>query len=141
MRANGWWDNEERTVARYELPQGWTWQDLCALLDQTELIARKQRTPVHAIVELQTEPAPLAMQFDRATLEQGRAFACRAGEVSFAIAVVGASLLFKTLYTQFQLACTNGNARLHFVDNLAQARAVLAQYHRGADAYAFTATA
>lgn len=142
MRANGWWDNEERTIARYKLMPGWDWQDLCLLLDQTEAIARKQQSAVHCIIDMQdVEPAPIALQLCNSTLQDGRRFVTRAREVNFAIAVIGASLLIKTLYSRFEIAYTDGAARLHFVSSLEQARVLLSKYQGFGAGIAVTASA
>lgn len=52
MPINVCWDNEHRTVIRYEFIDSWTWQDLHAAIDRVDELVRDVPYSVHFIVDM-----------------------------------------------------------------------------------------
>ena len=123
---NAQWVNASKTIIRFSLDRGWSWDDLQGVLDRTEHFAELNAGRVDAIVDVSdVDSARPAEMLTLSAIETARQFARRSGGLSYEVVIVGASTTFKAVFQTHQMACMNGQSNVQFASSLEQARAQL----------------
>lgn len=121
-----YWENVGKTIIRFTLERGWTWNDLHAVLDRTEHYAELAGTRIDAIVDTsEVEPARTGQLMTLAMIDTAREFARRAAQIDYAVIIVGASNYFRATFQTHHLAFTDGRQRVHFASSIEVAHELL----------------
>jgi hypothetical protein len=123
---NAQWENSGKTIIRFTLDRGWSWNELHGVLDRAEHYAELTAGRVDAIVDVDgVDSARPAEMLSLSAMELARQFARRSGNLSYAVVIVGAGAAFKAMFHTQQIACRNGQANVQFANTVEQARAQL----------------
>lgn len=114
------WDNEHRTVIRYEFLNPWTWQDLSAAIDRVDEMIRDVPYTVHFIADM-TRGDTLPDKFLTHISALSRKVRGRDG----LIAVVNTNTFAQAVYGIFTRLNNNVMSRVVFTPSLQAARAHL----------------
>jgi len=142
MRANASWDNRDRTVVRYDLLHGWTWHDLALAVARAERLERDEARRIDILLDMR-EAEPVASQelFSLRIMSSGRAFAALAACFPRTMVIVGATPMIRAMFNHYYAACTVDEPNVHFVNDLDQARELIAAEQRREIVYAVVASA
>ena len=142
MRANASWDNRDRTVVRYDLLHGWTWHDLALAVVRAERLERDEARRIDVVLDMrEAEPVANPTLFSLRLMSSGRAFARLAACYPRVIVIAGATPVIRAMFNHYYATCTVDAPNVHFVDDLAQARELIAAEQRREIVYAVVASA
>lgn len=125
MAVTPHWDNDDKTVLRYDLAGRWTWDEFFAAFDEgTKMLAEAQHT-VHFIVN----PIDLMSKgyLPPGVLQNTLTLYRRTKANAGATVIVGGSPLFRSLNGIGQRIYPRIAQRMHFADSLDEARKLLSR--------------